>query len=74
MIGHVHRRIPKRHDGVTDIFVDGAGLLVDDLAQLAKQQVEEINEFRRRQLLAQRRKAAHILEEDGERAVFTAEA
>ena len=46
MVGKRQRRIPERHDGVAHIFVDGAALAQDDVAQWRQQLVDELRQRR----------------------------
>src|SRR5262249_52893542 len=69
----VERRVPERHDGIAHVFVDGAAMRQDDLAQRRKQIIDELGELRGREVLRDRREIAHVAEHQGEFAHFAAE-
>src|SRR5512143_3211819 len=51
VVGEVHRRVPERHDGVADVLVDGAALLLDGARHRRHGGVEHLGELGRRQFL-----------------------
>jgi hypothetical protein len=58
------RRPPKRHDAVTDEFVDGAAFRLDAPREKFEVAIQEIGDFRRLHVLGQRAEAANIGEHD----------
>jgi len=60
----VERRPEKRHDLIADEFIERAVILKNRLGRQHVKAVEPLRHFGRRQPLRQRRKAAHVDEQD----------
>src|SRR5262249_14305885 len=73
MVWIVERRAEYGNDGVADIFVDEAAVLLDDIGHCRKIFVHEFHELGWREHLGYRRKTRDVGEVDGDLAIFAAE-
>ena len=73
MVRIVDRRAEYRNDGVADIFVDEAALLLDDVAHRREIFVYEVHQVGRGERLGNRREAGEIGKENGDVAHFAAQ-
>src|SRR5262249_13665044 len=73
MVWIVERRAEYGDDGVADIFVDEAAVLLDDIGHCRKIFVHEFHELGWREHLGYRRKTRDVGEVDGDLAIFAAE-
>src|SRR5438874_1307145 len=74
VVGIVERRTAYRDDGVADIFVDEAAVILDDVGHRREIFVHEMHEVGRSERLGNRREAGEIGKEDGDVASFAARA
>ena len=73
VLGNVDRRVPERHDGVADIFVDGRAVLHQHVGHRRQEIVEEDGELGRLHRFRNGGEGADVAEQDGELAVLAAE-
>ena len=65
MIGNRLRRIPNRHDGVADVFVDGAaGFSLNNARKRVEVETEHVGKLIGGELLGKRRKTFDVAEHD----------
>lgn len=60
----MERRAEKSHDLIADEFIERAVILENRLGRQGVKTIETLRDFRRRQALRQRRKAAHVDEQN----------
>ena len=63
MIREIHRCVPERHDGVADVFVDGAPVVLDDTRHARQIGIQHFGEFGWRQFFREIGEAADVGEQ-----------
>ena len=73
MIGLIQRRVPERHDRITDVLIERAVVREDDVRHLAQVEVHELLELIRAHLFGQIGKAGDVTEQQRQLAPHAAE-
>ena len=66
MIRLVERSAPQRHDGVTDVLIEGALIAEDDARHFREVAIQQVGEFLSVERFRDGSEAAHVAEQDGD--------